>query len=220
MATLGTLIQSAFDINGASNTQKSYVDNVVSPNNGAFNKSSEQYGKYINSNTGANGYNSGYNMAKPNASEMTRLQSNGAGAQALGNAVSAGGTRGRATDSAGQMAANTFSNNYANNVQNQQNVANQQLANQINSQGTLMGAQLTNDQAQYNQNMNNLKEGKKEATGPLGWITDAFSDEKMKDKVKIGLGDEDLRMTRYKRCGKKLKQMNPNKWNELKWEAK
>lgn len=220
MASLGTIIQSAFDPSGASKTQKGYVDNVVSPNNEAFKKASEQYGKYINSNTGLAGNNTAYNEGLKKGGQLTQLQSNGAASQALGSAVSAGQTRGRAADMAASQAANAYTNNYANNVQNQQNVANQQLANQLNAQGTQMGAHLTNDQSQYNQGMNNLKEGKKEATGPLGWITDAFSDEKMKDKVKIGLGDEDLRMTRYKRCGEKLKQMNPNKWKELKWEER
>ena len=257
MASLGTIIQSAFNPSGASQTQKGYVDNVVSPKNEGFNKSSEQYGKYIDSNTGKNAYNDAMNAGKTDGNQMynnalgnakketagmadriTQKQASGAASQALGNAVSSGMTRGRAAMDAGQTAANAYSNAYAQNyntqlgqqnqlmganlgqMNNQQNMYSQQLANQLNAQGTQMGAQLTNDQSQYNQNMNNLKEGKKEATGPLGWITDAFSDEKMKDKVKIGLGDEDLRMTHYKRCGKKLSQMNPNKWKELKWEAK
>lgn len=220
MATLGTIIQSAFDPTGASKKQKGYVDDVVSPNNEGFNKAATKYQDTINSNTGLAGNNKAYQEGLKKGGQLTQLQSNGAASQALGSAVSAGQTRGRAADMAASQAANAYTNNYANNVQNQQNVANQQLANQLNAQGTLMGAQLTNDQSQYNQGMNNLKEGKKEATGPLGWITDAFSDEKMKDKVKIGLGDEDLRMTHYKNCGEKLKQMNPNKWKELKWEAK
>ena len=257
MASLGTLIQSAFDPSGASKKQKGYVDDVVSPKNEGFNKASEQYGKYIDSNTGKTAYNDAMNAGKTDGSQMyndalgnakketagmadrlTQKQASGAASQALGNAVSSGMTRGRAAMDAGQTAANAYSNAYAQNyntqlgqqnqlmgtnlgqMNNQQNMYNQQLANQLNAQGTQMGAQLTNDQSQYNQDMNNLKEGKKEATGPLGWIADAFSDEKMKDKVKIGLGDEDLRMTRYKRCGEKLKQMNPNKWKELKWEAK
>jgi hypothetical protein len=257
MATLGTIIQSAFDPSGASKTQKGYVDDVVNSKNEGFNKASEQYGKYIDSNTGKTAYNDSMNAGKSDGSQMfneavanaqnktagmadriTQKQANGAASEALGNAVSSGMTRGRAAMDAGQTAANAYSNAYAQNyntqlgqqnqlmganlgqMNNQQNMYNQQLANQLNAQGTQMGAHLTNDQSQYNQGMNNLKEGKKEATGPLGWVVDAFSDEKMKDKVKIGLGDEDLRMTRYKRCGEKLKQMNPNKWNELKWEAK
>ena len=191
---------------------------VANPNNNGFRNTANDYQKSINKTTGQTGYNSGYNMAKQNASEMTRLQSNGAGAQALGNAVSAGGTRGRAADSAGQMAANTFSNNYASNMNAQQGMANQALANQLNAQGTLMGANLTNDQAEYQQAWNNHSQGSKMNAG--SGINDFFSDEKLKDKTKVGLGDEDLRMTHYKHCGEKLKHMNPNKWKELKWEAR
>lgn len=224
MSTLfgsGGLIHSAFDPSGASQSQLSGMNSVINPKNEAFNNAASKYQETIDKNTGKAGYNTGYGMAKKNAADMTQLQSNGAASQALGSAVSAGQTRGRAADMAASQAANAYTNNYANNINNQQNQANQALANQLNAQGTLMGAHLTNDQAQYNQQMNNLKQGKKQATGPLGWISDAFSDESMKDKIKVGLGDGgDLRMEHYKRCGEKLKHMNPHKWQDLKWEAK
>lgn len=191
---------------------------VASPNNNGFRNAANGYQNFINPTTGQTGYNSGYNMGKAKAAEMTRLQSNGAGAQALGNAVSAGGTRGRAADSAGQITADTFSKNFASNMNAQQGMANQALANQLNAQGTLMGANLTNDQAEYQQAWNNHSQGSKMNAG--AGLNDFFSDEKLKDKTKVGLGDEDLRMTHYKHCGEKLKHMNPNKWKELKWEAR
>lgn len=217
MATLGNLIGNIFDPEGINRNGRDAASQVASSNNNGFRNTANDYQKSINKTTGQTGYNSGYNMAKPNASEMTRLQSNGAGAQALGNAVSAGGTRGRAADSAGQMAANTFSNNYASNMNAQQGMANQALANQLNAQGTLMGANLTNDQAEYQQAWNNQQQGNKMNIGLSAFVG---SDKKLKDSVKVGLGDEDLRMTHYKHCGEKLKHMNPNKWTELKWEAK
>ena len=217
----GGLIHSLINPTEASSYNKKSMDSVVNSQNANFQNAANQYGNYINTNTGLTGNNTAYNEGKKKGADLTRLQSNGAASQTLGAVTSAGGTRGRAADAAGQASAQTFANNYAQNVQNQQNVANQQLANQLNAQGTLMGAQLTNDQAQYNQGMNNLKQGKKDATGPLGWLTDAFSDGKLKDSVKVGLdGESDLRMAHYKRCGEKLKQMNPHKWQDLKWEAK
>lgn len=122
------------------------------------------------------------------ANYLTAIQSGGAASQALGNAVSSGMTRGRAALDSGNVAAQAFSNNYANNYNtqlaqqnammnaytgnvgnqqaqytnnfnNQQNVANQQLANQINTTGTLMGANLTNDQSEYQQGLRNLDKG-------------------------------------------------------------
>lgn len=197
---------------------KKSANNVANPNNEGFNNAAKKYQENIDSNTGKKGYDSGYNMAKKNASDMTQLQSNGAASQALGNAVSAGQTRGRAADMAAQSAANAYTNNYANNMNNQQGMANQALANQLNAQGTLMGAQLTNDQAQYQQNWNNYTQGSKMNAG-AGFF-DVFSDENAKDTVKVGKGSDDLRMIHYRNCGKKLKSMNPNKWEELKWRNK
>lgn len=217
MGTLWNLTRNLFDPNAINNEGRATANQIASPYNKNFRNNAINYQKTADKTTGQAGYNSGYNMAKPNASEMTRLQSNGAGAQALGNAVSAGGTRGRAADSAGQTAANTYSNNYASNMNAQQGMANQALANQLNAQGTLMGANLTNDQAEYQQVWNNQQQGTKMNFG-LGALVG--SDKKLKDSVKVGLGDEDLRMTHYKHCGEKLKHMNPNKWTELKWEAK
>lgn len=187
--------------------------------NEGFNNAAKTYQNTINSNTGLVGNEKAYNEGLKKGGKLTQLQSNGAASQALGNAVSAGQTRGRAADMAASSAANAYTNNYAQNVQNQQNVANQQLANQLNAQGTLMGANLTNDQSEYQQAWNNQTQGSKLNAG--AGLHDFFSDSKLKDKAKVGLGgDEDIRMAHYKRCGEKLKQMNPNKWNELKWETK
>lgn len=217
----GGLIASALSPSFASQNQLDDMNSVINSRNKNFSNAASLYGNLINTNTGLAGNNTAYQEGLKKGGQLTQLQSNGAASQALGSAVSAGQTRGRAADMAASQAANAYTNNYANNVQNQQNVANQQLANQLNAQGTLMGAHLTNDQSEYNQQMNNLKQGKKQATGPLGWISDAFSDESMKDKIKVGLDDGgDLRMERYKRCGEKLKHMNPHKWQDLKWEAK
>ena len=200
------------------NWNKSSAKNVANPQNAGYNKAAEKYQDTINDNTGASGYNKGYGMAKKNAADLTRLQSQGAASQALGTAVSSGMTRGRAADMAANQSANAYTNNYAQNVNNQQNMANQQLANQLNAQGTLMGSQLTNDQSQYQQNWNNYTQGSKMNAG-AGFF-DVFSDENTKDSVKVGKGNDDLRMIHYKNCGKKLKNMNPNRWNELKWEGK
>lgn len=200
------------------NWNKSSAANVANPNNEGFNKAATKYQDTIDRNTGLAGNNTAYKEGLKKGGQLTQLQSNGAASQALGSAVSAGQTRGRAADMAASQAANAYTNNYANNVQNQQNVANQQLANQLNAQGTLMSANLTNDQSQYQQNWNNYTQGSKMNAG-AGFF-DVFSDENAKDTVKVGKGSDDLRMIHYRNCGKKLKQMNPNKWKELKWEAK
>lgn len=219
MGIISNLISNIFDPFGTAKRGQAAGNSVASANNEQFNKAAGQYGNYINTNTGLTGNNTAYNEGKKKGEDLTRLQSNGAASQTLGAVTSAGGTRGRAADAAGQASAQTFANNYAQNVQNQQNVANQQLANQLNAQGTLMGAQLTNDQAQYNQAWNNTAQGSKLNLG-LGALVGG-SDEKLKDKVKVGLkDDDDLRMAHYKRCGEKLKNMNPHKWQDLKWEAK
>ena len=183
------------------------------------------------------------------ADQLTQKQSSGAASQALGNAVSAGMTRGRAANDSGKIAADAYSNNYANNYNTQLNQQNalmntnlgmqgnmmnanlgqqnnmmnaysQQLANNQNAYGTLMSSNLAADQAKYNQNWNNQKQASKASTGILGNVMDAISDGSLKDKAKVGLdGEEDIRMAHYKRCGDKLKRMNPNKWKELKWEG-
>lgn len=197
---------------------KKSAGNVANPNNEGFNKAATKYQDTINSNTGLAGNNKAYQEGLKKGGQLTQLQSNGAASQALGSAVSAGQTRGRAADMAASQAANAYTNNYANNVQNQQNVANQQLANQLNAQGTLMSANLTNDQSQYQQNWNNYTQGSKMNAG-AGFF-DVFSDKNAKDSIKVGKDSDDLRMIHYRNCGEKLKQMNPNKWNELKWEAK
>lgn len=180
------------------------------------------------------------------ADQLTQKQSSGAASQALGNAVSAGMTRGRAANDSGKIAADAYSNNYANNYNtqlNQQNALmntnlgmqgnmmnanlgqqnnmmnsyNQQLANQLNAQGTLMGANLQNDQTEYQQQWGNVANKQKEGLG-LGALVG--SDRRLKDAVKVGInGKEDCRMARYRRAGDKLKRMNPNKWNDLKWRS-
>lgn len=219
MATLGTAIANILDPNSTNASGRSAGNNVRNYKNEEFNKAATKYQETIDSNTGLAGNNKAYQEGLKKGGQLTQLQSNGAASQALGNAVSAGQTRGRAADMAASQAANAYTNNYANNVQNQQNVANQQLANQLNAQGTLMGAQLSNDQSEYQQAWNNQAQGNKLELG-LGALVGG-SDEKLKSKIKVGLGDdEDLRMAHYKRCGEKLKHMNPNKWDELKWEAK
>lgn len=183
------------------------------------------------------------------ADRLTQKQSSGAASEALGNMVSAGMTRGRSANDSGKIAAavaNNFANNYNTQLSqqnalmntnlgmqgnmmnanlgqqnNMMNAYSQQLANNQNALGTLMSANLNADQAQYNQNWNNNKQASKMQTGILGNVMDAISDEKLKDKVNVGIdGNEDCRMARYKRAGEKLKRMNPNKWKELHWEGK
>lgn len=47
------------------------------------------------------------------------------------------------------------------------------------------------------------------------------SDNRLKNSMKVGLKDsDDLRMTHYKNCCNKIKYMNPNRWEELKWRMK
>lgn len=208
---------------------KSWADNKVDPNLKGFQNAKNEYKNNIDKNTGVNAYNASYNTGMAKAKELadtqTRLASNGAGAQALGAARTAGHTKGRASRTAENVAGNTYANMYGQNFGNafngQQNAYAQQLANQQNAYGTLMSSNLAADQAQYNQNWNNQKQASKASTGPLGMVMDAISDESLKDKAKVGIdGEEDIRMAHYKRCGDKLKRMNPNKWKELRWEGK
>lgn len=211
---------------------KSYADSKVNPNLETFRNSANDYKNGISSNTGENAYNkslaAGEKETAGLADQLTQKQANGAAAQALGAARTAGHTKGRTSRSAENVAANTYANLYGQNYQTQLNQQNnlmnaysQQLANNQNALGTLMSANLNGDQAQYNQNWNNNKQASKMQTGILGNVMDAISDEKLKDKVNVGIdGNEDCRMARYKRAGEKLKRMNPNKWKELHWEGK
>lgn len=288
-------------------------NNNINPNNQGYAKAGEQYGKYIDSNTGDKGYNKGYDTAKKNsdgiaqgiqsfrngastsganqdynlgtsqynqnlanakkgsagiAENLTAKQANGASAQALGNAISSGMTRGRAAMDSGNAGANAYTNAYANNyntqlgqqnalmgqmnnqqqlasnsrqnysnmaaqdygtqlgqLNTQQGVYNQGLMNQLNAQGTKMGADLTNDQAQFQQQTKNQEVAEnrnaRNKKGLFGWVKDIFSDEELKtNKAKVGIGgDEDLRLIHYRNTCEKLKHMNPNKWEELKWKG-
>lgn len=210
---------------------KSYADKKVNPNLESFRNSANDYKNAISSNTGENAYNKSLAAGKKEtaglADQLTQKQANGAASQAVGAAVSSGMTRGRAGADAAKQAGNMYANLYGQNYQTQLNQQNnlmnaysQQLANNQNALGTLMSANLNADQAQYNQNWNNQKQASKMQTGILGNVMDAISDEKLKDKVNVGIdGNEDCRMARYRRASEKLKRMNPNKWNELKWRA-
>ena len=220
----------------AANDYKSHIDQNTGVN--AYNAS-----KNAGMNDGQSMYQNARKEAKNEtagmADKLTNKQANGAASQALGNAVSSGMTRGRAAMDSGQTAANAYSNNYANNYNtqlaqqnalmntnlgqqnNMMNAYSQQLANNQNAYGTLMSSNLAADQAKYNQNWNNQKQASKASTGILGNVMDAISDGSLKDKARVGLdGEEDIRMAHYKRCGDKLKRMNPNKWKELHWEGK
>lgn len=211
--------------NGAFNADQKLKDDMDTANNvrdyrnQGFNNAAQQYGNLINNNTGANGYNAGYEMAQGKANDLTNKQASQAAAQSVSARQSAGMNRGRAAMDAGADAANTYAQQYGANMNNQQNAANQQLANQLNAQGTLMGAQLTNDQAEYNQAWNNQKQGGKANNGLGGFIGDVLSDGDSKNKTEVGLPDKDLRMVRYEKCGEKLRHMNPNRWEELKWRT-
>lgn len=225
MGVLTNAVQNIFDPKGGAQRNKSFGDSIANSKNEDFRNSANKYQQTIDSNTGKSGYQTSYNQAKKDASELadkiTSKQANGAASQAVGAAVSSGMTRGRAgadaAKQAGNMYANLYGQNYGNAFNNQQNAMNQQLANQLNAQGTLMGANLQNNQAEYQQAWGNVSNGEKANLGLSGLIG---SDKRLKDSVKVGIdGDEDCRMARYKRAGEKLKKMNPNKWNELKWRS-
>ena len=209
MGVLLNAVQNIFDPSGSANRSKKFGDSIANSRNEDFRNSANKYQQTIDSNTGDAGYNKSSNMAKNTAG----IIANQAAANSLGNRMAAGMTRGRAQMDSGQDAANTYSNVFA----GQQNAASQQLANQLNAQGTLMGANLQNNQAEYQQAWGNVSNGEKANLGLSGLIG---SDKRLKDSVKVGIdGDEDCRMARYKRAGEKLKRMNPNKWNELKWRT-
>ena len=231
MANIVHGLTNLFAGGGATAGWNNYTANKVHGwQNLGFQNAANQYNNYINSNAGMNGQKQAADYAKKEtegmADRMTAKQSAGANKNALKAAVSTNTTKGRAADIAANAASQNYENNYVNNYNaqlaqqnNLMNSANQQLANQLNAQGSLMGAHLTNDQSEYQQAWNNQSQGSRMNAG--GGFHDFFSDEKLKDKTKVGLdGEEDIRMAHYKRCGEKLKHMNPNKWNELKWEAR
>lgn len=196
---------------------------------------------------GTNMYNTAYNNAKNAtngmADQLTAKQSAGAASLARGAARSSGMTKAQAADMGANQAANNYANNYTNNYNTQlgqqnnlmntnlgqmnaqQAAYNQNLMNQLNAQGTKMGADLTNDQAKFQQQIKNQevaeKNNSKNKKGLFGFIKDIFSDEELKtDKAKVGIGgDEDLRLVHYRNTCEKLKHMNPNKWEELKWKG-
>lgn len=207
----------AFNPDQKLNNDMDTASNVRDYRNQGFRNDAQKFGNYINTNVGVNGYNTGYEMAQGKANDLTNKQASQAGAQSVTARQSAGMNRGRASMDAGADTANTFAQQYGANMNNQQNAANQQLANQLNAQGTLMGANLTNDQAEYQQAWNNQKQGGKANNGLGGFLGDVMSDEGSKNIKKVGLPDKDLRMVRYEKCGEKLRHMNPNRWEELKW---
>lgn len=221
-------IKSIFDPFGAASDNKSDMDKVVNSQNVNYQKARDDYRKNLDKNTGANAYNASYNTGKAKAKELadeqTRLAAQNAAQQAYGRMISSNISKGRSAMDASNGASNyaqMYGNAFGNAFQNQQNAYAQQLANQQNAYGTLMSSEFANDQAQYNQGMNNIARGTKTMAGPWGMIGDALSDESLKDKAKVGIDDEkDLRMAHYKRCSDKLKRMNPNKWKELHWEGR
>lgn len=218
---------------GFSNAAQQY-GNLINSNTGAngYNQSFSQ-----GMNDGTQMYKSAYNNARGDArslaDEVSQMQAGkaaSAATQAARPLVGRGAAALLASKAAADAYANTYGNNFNNQfgnlmnsnlgaMNNQQNAANQQLANQLNAQGTLMGAQLTNDQAEYNQAWNNQKQGGKANNGLGGFIGDVLSDGDSKNKTKVGLPDKDLRMVRYEKCGEKLRHMNPNRWEELKWRT-
>lgn len=198
-------------------------------------------------NDGTQMYQSAFNNAKNEtaglADNLTAKQSAGAASLARGAARSSGMTKAQAADMGANQAANNYANNYTNNYNTQlgqqnnlmntnlgqmnaqQNAYNQNLMNQLNAQGTKMGADLTNDQAVYQQNIKNQETADKRNANNkkslFGFVGDLFSDENLKtNKAKVGIGgDEDLRLVHYRNTCEKLKHMNPNKWEELKWQG-
>ena len=246
----------------AAKARKEAQDEIVNPQNQGYKQSSQQYGEYIDNNTGQQGYNASRNAGMNDGTQMyqsalgnaknetagladnlTAKQSAGAASLARGAARSSGMTKAQAADMGANQAANNYANNYAanyntqlgqqNNLMNtnlgqmnaQQNIYNQNLMNQLNAMGTKMGADLTNDQAQYQQGIKNQEVAeKRNATnkkGLWGFLGNIFSDENLKtDKTKVGIGNsDDLRMIHYRNTCEKLKHMNPNKWNDLKWKG-
>lgn len=222
---------------GYNNAAGTYQDTINQTTGKQGYKSAKDTGTKDGSEMYHNAYNNARNQTAGIAEQITNKQTGGANAQALKQAQSSGMTRGQAALMAQQSGADTYANNYANNYNtqlaqqnnlmntnlgqqnNMMNAYNQAQANQLNAQGTLMGSQLTNDQSQYQQKWNNYAQGSKMNAG--AGVLDIFSDKKTKDSVKVGLGNGgDLRMEHYKRCGEKLKNMNPNKWKELHWEGK
>ena len=149
--------------------------------------------KSIDQYTGNNGYNNGLQQGKQGAADIAR----GAASQALGGLRSSGYSKGKAGMEAGQAGAQA----YQNNISSQQDKAMQSGLNNVNAQGTLMGAAQAEDTNRYNKSWGNLGN----IIGTAGNIASTIA----------AISDE--RLKKYHEVGEKLCEKDPNKWKKLVW---
>lgn len=68
---------------------------------------------------------------------------------------------------------------------------------------------------------NNVATPSSTVTNSNGYPVTIPSDNRLKNSMRVGLKDsDDLRMVHYRNCSNKIRYINPNRWEELKWRMK
>lgn len=182
---------SAGGLGGAIHAGINWITGAPSTANKDYKSAADNYKDALNNYTGNQGYKNSLEQGKAGAS----IAAQNAQAQSQTAARNSGASRAQAALLGSQQNANA----YLNNLNTQQQAAAQQGANQVNSYGTLMSAQSSEGQNQYNRNMQNF------GINTMGLGTLMASDERLKV---------------YHDVSSKMKYNDPELLKKLVWKQK
>lgn len=163
-----------------------------------YNKAINNYQKSLAQNTGEIGFNRGFDMSQKAASRVADAARGAQTAEAVKAARMSGLSRSKAAELASRQAGQSYANNWLGAQSNNQNAANQQLANlaqgmgNVASQkGNIVGATQQEAQGQYNRTWGNVKGGASALGHFVGAIASMISDENLKTGIQnISHGNE------------------------------